>query len=39
VSEQGSVKIYSFASAYKMDPVTVDGKPIGYRPSSWTAYA
>lgn len=39
VSETGSVKIYSFASAYKLTAITVDGKTIGYKPSTWTAYA
>jgi hypothetical protein len=39
VSENGSVRIYSFASAYKMEPVMVAGVPVGYRASSWTAYA
>lgn len=39
VSDSGSVKIYSFASAYKMEPVMVAGLPVGYRSSSWTAYA
>lgn len=39
VSESGSVRIYSFASAYKLDAVMVDGKAIGYKPSQWTAYA
>lgn len=40
VSESGSVKVRDFGVwAYKMEPVKVAGKPVGYRPSSWTAYA
>lgn len=39
VSDSASVKIHSFASAYKMEPIMVAGVPVGYSPSSWTAYA
>lgn len=39
VSDNGSVRIYSFASAYKMEPVMVAGVAVGYRSSGWTAYA
>lgn len=39
VSEYGSVRIFSFASAYKMEPVMVAGVPVGYKSSNWTAYA
>jgi hypothetical protein len=39
VSDSGSVRIYSFASAYKVEPVKVDGVAIGYKPANWTSYA
>lgn len=39
VSDNASVRIYEFASAYKMEPIMVAGVPVGYAPSSWTAYA
>lgn len=39
VSDSGSVRIYSFASAYKLEPVIAAGMPVGYAPSHWTAYA
>lgn len=39
VSESGdSVRIESYASAYKIEPLKVDGKAVGYQPSHWTAY-
>ena len=37
--DNASVKIASYASAYKMEPKTVAGVAVGYAPSHWTAYA
>lgn len=34
-----SVRIASYASAFKVEPVKVGGVAIGYGPSHWTAYA
>lgn len=38
VDERNAVRIYSFASAYKLEPVKVAGVEV-FRPQSWTAYA
>lgn len=39
VARVGRIRIYSFASAYRMEPVTVNGKSVGFKPHHWTAYA
>lgn len=39
VDENDRVRIASYASASKLEQVVIDGKPCGYRPSHWTAYA
>lgn len=33
------VRIYSFATASKLEPIMVAGKACGYKPTHWTAYA
>lgn len=38
VDERNAVRIYDFASAYKLEPKIVGGMQI-YAPQSWTAYA
>lgn len=38
VDERNAVRIYSFASAYKLEPKKVAGMEL-YAPQSWTAYA
>lgn len=39
VDEFGGVRIASYARATKVDQVMVSGVAVGYKPSSWTAYA
>jgi hypothetical protein len=39
VGADDEVKVRSFAWARKMEPLVVAGVPVGYRSSSWTAYA
>jgi hypothetical protein len=39
VDEFGGVRIASYARATKVDQVMVAGVAVGYKPSSWTAYA
>jgi hypothetical protein len=39
VGANDEVKVRSFAWAHKMEKLVVAGVPVGYRSSSWTAYA
>lgn len=39
VDENGGVRIASYARATKVEQVMVSGVAVGYKPSSWTAYA
>lgn len=40
VNENDGVKLFSWGCYLsKVEPIKVDGKPVGYRSASWTAYA
>lgn len=39
VAKSGAVRIASYASAYRIEPVKVGGVAVGYSASHWTAYA